>query len=97
MRNKILFILLLAAAFVVGGLTVVAYQDYQTRSAAEYQAKVQEQQRIDQAEKTRAAAEAAEKQRLATECKDGLAAYNKLTVTQQKTTQKPVCDLQQVE
>lgn len=97
MRNKILFILLLAGAFVVGGMSVIAYQDYQERSAAEYAVKVQEQKRLDDAEAARAAAEAAEKARLAKECQDGLTAYNKLSTSQQKLTEKPVCDLQQIQ
>ena len=81
----------------LGGLTVVTYQDYRDRTAAQYQVQVQEQQRIDQEEAARAAAESAEKVRLAKECEDGVVAYNKLTITQQKTVEKPVCDLAQVE
>lgn len=97
MRNKILFILLISGAFVVGGLTVVGYQDYRDQQAVQHQAKVAEQQKLDQAEAERAARESAERKKLQESCASLQAVYEKLTPFQKTQATKPDCNMSQVE
>lgn len=97
MKNKILFALLLVGAIALSVVYVMAYDHAQAKVAADHAQTVAKQTAVNKAEADRAAAETAEKARLAQECQDGLTAYNKLTPVQQKTTPKPDCNLQQIQ
>jgi acyl-coenzyme A synthetase/AMP-(fatty) acid ligase len=97
MKNKVLLTLLIVGAFALGVVYVRVYDHVQAQAAATHARQVADQKKIDDAESARAAKEVAEKAKLAQECQDGLTAYNKLTLAQQKATPKPECNLQQVQ
>lgn len=101
MRNKILFALLLIAVFALGVLSVRAWDKYEVEQRVKAEITRQEEQARANAaarlEEQRKQAEAAEKERLAKECAEGLAAYNKLSPAQQRAAAKPECDLEQVQ
>lgn len=101
MRNKILFTVLLIGVFALGVVSVRAWDHYQVseRIATEYreaEARVQAKN-LQEQEQARAAAEAAEKQRLAEVCQSMTKTYEKLTPYQKTITEKPDCNLEQVE
>jgi predicted negative regulator of RcsB-dependent stress response len=101
MRNKIIVGIALIVVFVLGALSVRAWDHYEVeqRVRTEY-TQYQERQKaeaIKSAEAKRQAVEAAEKARLQEECQAGVAAYEALTTTQKAGKTKPVCNLEQVE
>ena len=101
MKNKALFSILVAGAFVFGGATVIAYEEYREQQAVESRRIEAEQddkrQAIAEAEAKRVAAVEAEKKRLAYLCQSLRTTYSKLTPYQKTITEEPICDLEQVE
>jgi len=101
MKNKILFVLLLSLVFVLGILSVRAWDKYKIEEQARmFSAEVQraaDDERAKQAEIERSNAESAEKARLQAECEAGITAYETLSPSQQSKIDKPVCSLEQVE
>jgi 3-hydroxyacyl-CoA dehydrogenase len=101
MKNKILMGLLIVSVFALGVLSVRAWDHYKV--SARVQAEVQniqrerEVQEQQKAEAIRAQAEAEEKSRIEKACKSITETYNKLTPYQKTITEKPECNLEQVE
>lgn len=108
MRNKILLILLIISVFVLGVLSVRAWDHYKVTERIKVEtAKIQEASRERQlqrevdalkaAEQERAASEAAERKRLDEVCQSMEETYSKLTPFQKTITEEPNCRLQQVQ
>jgi biopolymer transport protein ExbB/TolQ len=108
MRNKILLSLLIVSVFVLGVLSVRAWDHYQITDRVKAEAvKIQEASRERQlerevealkaAEQERAAAEAAERKRLDEVCQSMEETYSKLTPFQKTITEEPNCRLEQVQ
>jgi len=101
MRNKIIVGIALIVVFVLGILSVRAWDRYEVSQRvqsqyAEYQ-REQETKAVQRAEQKRQQVEAAEKQRLIDECQDGVKAFDALTPAQRTGKSRPVCNLQQVQ
>lgn len=101
MRNKIIVGIALVVVFVLGVLSVKAWDRYAVSQQIKTQyVQYEERQKAEAAQKAEAkrqAVEDAEKAHLKEECLAGLKAYNALTPSQQVGKEKPVCDLQQVQ
>jgi len=101
MREKIIVGIALVAVFVLGILSVRAWDHYRVSERVKTQyvqyQKEQEAQLKQRAEQKRQAVERAEKQRLQEECQAGVKAYEALTPAQRTGKTKPVCNLQQVQ
>lgn len=97
MRNKVLFTLLVIAVFILGILSVRAWDRYKVeQQARDFAAEVQrstEQMQREQAIRDQQARDAQERERLKLECEAGVLAYENLSASQQARTERPVCDL----
>ena len=108
MRNKILLGLLIIGVFILGILSVRAWDHYKVTERIKVEAtKIQEASRERQlerevealkaAEQERAESEAAERKRLDEVCASMEETYSKLTPFQKSITEEPNCRLQQVQ
>lgn len=101
MRNRIIVGIALIVVFVLGILSVRAWDRYEVSQRvqsqyAEYQ-REQDTKAAQRAEQKRSAVEQAEKERLKQECTAGQKAYDLLAPSQKAGKSRPVCNLQQVQ
>lgn len=97
MRNKVLFAILILAVFVLGILSVRAWDEYKVeqraRDLASEVQRASDQARVEQEQRDQMARDAIERDRLKLECEAGVLAYENLSMSQKEKTERPVCNV----